>query len=433
MEMQPGFTLWLTGEYRAGKSTLARYLAGRLPLIGRRVELLDGSAMETLPPEAPNATREASDRSVRHLGWMARLLTRNGVITVVASLSPHKETRDEVRRSIGRFVEVEVKADFEALKARDEERIYARALAGELENVIGVQVPYTTEKAELKVDTTSTPVETLAAQVFDKLFSLGFLSRKERDVLISGNVGEMEWTPAVVEAPVSANEEFDEEDEDDSFYDREVEAIAPAPAPVKKPRATKAARAAEAKAAKVAAVKAAAGRAAASASAAAKAGPETTTAEKAPEAEVKAPAKKPATRPTEAKAPAAKIAPGKAAARTAKPAAAPAAPAPAAPNKAPKSGQKAPAPKAAAAPKVAEAKAPAAKGKAAAKAPAKSVPAPKAAPKAVAAKTAAKPPAPKSPAAKAAKAPAAKAPAAKAPAAKAAPAAKKPAANGKRR
>ncbi|WP_373045142.1 adenylyl-sulfate kinase [Vulgatibacter sp.] len=189
MEMQPGFTLWLTGMSGAGKSTLARYIASRLPLIGRRVELLDGPEVEALFPEVPRASaKEQLEHSTRSLGWAAKLLTRNGVIAIVTSLSPYKESREEVRKAIGRFVEVEVNAPWEQLVERDHRGFYKRGTAGEITDIIGYHEPYETNtNPEIKVDTgTTTDEEKLGAHVFERLFSHGFLSRKERDVLING-------------------------------------------------------------------------------------------------------------------------------------------------------------------------------------------------------------------------------------------------------
>ncbi|HWV39664.1 MAG TPA: adenylyl-sulfate kinase [Vulgatibacter sp.] len=188
METQQGFTLWLTGMSGAGKSALASYLVRRFPLAGRRVELLDPGEMGDLAPDAPDTGREERDRTVRLLGWMAKLLTRNGVIPVVASISPHREVRDEQRRQIGRFFEVMVECPFEILMERDTEGIYRRALAGESDDVVGVQTPYEPpQQPEAVVDMAKGDVEAAAAEIFDKLASHGYLSRRERDLLVTGS------------------------------------------------------------------------------------------------------------------------------------------------------------------------------------------------------------------------------------------------------
>jgi len=196
METQQGFTLWLTGMSGAGKSALATYLVKRLPLVGRRVELLDPSELGALAPDAPNAGRDERDRTVRLLGWVSKLLTRNGTIPVVAAISPHREVRDEQRRQIGRFFEVMVECPFEILMERDTKGIYRRALAGEIEDVVGVQTPYEPpHQPEAVVDMARGDVEAAAAEIFEKLAAHGYITRHERDVLVNGSA------PAETAAP----------------------------------------------------------------------------------------------------------------------------------------------------------------------------------------------------------------------------------------
>ncbi len=61
---------------------------------------------------------------------------------MVAALSPYRDLREQLRREARRFVEVFVDCGMETLQARDPEGLYKRALAGELKDVPGVDVPY---------------------------------------------------------------------------------------------------------------------------------------------------------------------------------------------------------------------------------------------------------------------------------------------------
>jgi len=346
MEMQPGFTLWLTGMSGAGKSTLARYIASRLPLIGRRVELLDGPEVEALFPEEPRASaREQLEHSTRALGWAAKLLTRNGVIAIVTSLSPYRESREEVRKEIGRFVEVMVEAPWEKLLERDHRGFYKQGVSGAVTDIIGYHEPYQTNTdPEIKVDTGVTEsVEELGREVFERLFNHGFLSRRERDVLINGGT--------LDRGHEEEEEEIDAEEARHEMIERRLRAEAAARAEAEKGAApAKGKKAAPAKAKAAPAPKAAAPRTAAkvAAPARAKAKAAAKVAEPArakPSAGAKAPAKAKPVAKVAAKAVAAKAKP---AAARAKPAAkAPAKQKPAAKKAAPKQAAKLPAPKAA--------------------------------------------------------------------------------------
>jgi adenylyl-sulfate kinase len=137
-----GFTVWLTGKPGAGKSTLAQGLMARLAGCGAKAELLDGDAVRTNLCKGLGFSREDRDINIRRIGFVSELLSRNGVIAVVAAISPYRATRDEVKAKIADFVEVFVDCPLEVLVARDPRGLYKRALAGELEHFTGISDPY---------------------------------------------------------------------------------------------------------------------------------------------------------------------------------------------------------------------------------------------------------------------------------------------------
>jgi adenylylsulfate kinase len=137
-----GFTLWFTGLSGAGKTTLASHIAGRLKSEGAKVEVLDGDEVRTHLSRGLGFTREDRDINVRRLGFVGGLLSRNGVIAIVAAISPYRETRDEVKRRVANFIEVFVDCPIEVLLERDPKGLYKRALAGEIANFTGVSDPY---------------------------------------------------------------------------------------------------------------------------------------------------------------------------------------------------------------------------------------------------------------------------------------------------
>ena len=137
-----GFAIWLTGLSGAGKSTLAEVLVTRLRAAGGSVELLDGDFVRAHLSQGLGFSREDRDTNIRRIGFVAELLTRNGVIVVVAAISPYRDAREDVKRKIPRFVEVHVDCSIEVLTARDTKGLYKRAVAGELGNFTGISDPY---------------------------------------------------------------------------------------------------------------------------------------------------------------------------------------------------------------------------------------------------------------------------------------------------
>ncbi|MFP5375487.1 MAG: adenylyl-sulfate kinase [Acidimicrobiia bacterium] len=138
-----GLTIWLTGLPSAGKTTLARGIARRLLEAGHRVEVLDGDAVRTQLTRDLGFSREDRAENVRRVGFVADLLSRNGVMVVCALVSPYRAERDEVRAlHDGRFLEVHVATPVEVCARRDVKGLYARQRAGELHGLTGVDDPY---------------------------------------------------------------------------------------------------------------------------------------------------------------------------------------------------------------------------------------------------------------------------------------------------
>jgi adenylylsulfate kinase len=175
-----GVTVWFTGLSGAGKSTLAAALADELRARQHRVEVLDGDAVRENLCKGLGFSREDRDTNIRRIGYVAELLTRHGVVTIVAAISPYRETRDEVRVRIGRFFEVYVRCPLDELVRRDVKGLYARALAGDIDHFTGVSDPYEPpDNPELIVDTDAEAPEASLASVLVALEEAGVIEPTE--------------------------------------------------------------------------------------------------------------------------------------------------------------------------------------------------------------------------------------------------------------
>ena len=171
-----GFTLWFTGLSGAGKSTLAGGVSAELRRRGIPVEVLDGDEVRQNLSKGLGFSREDRDTNIRRIGYVAKLLTRNGVAVITAAISPYRAIRDEVREEIGAFIEVYVKASLDECIRRDTKGLYARALAGEIPQFTGVSDPYEEPlAAEIVIDTEREEVANSASRVIDRLLELGHL------------------------------------------------------------------------------------------------------------------------------------------------------------------------------------------------------------------------------------------------------------------
>ena len=176
--MSEGFTLWFTGLSGAGKSTLANRIAEDLRKRGHRVEILDGDEVRTNLSKGLGFSKEDRDTNIRRIGYVCKLLARNGVIAISAAISPYREIRDEVRRAHDRFFEVYVKCSLDKLVERDVKGLYKKAIAGEIKSFTGVSDPYEEPfSPELIVESDRESVEESMAKLLGRLESLKFINR----------------------------------------------------------------------------------------------------------------------------------------------------------------------------------------------------------------------------------------------------------------
>jgi adenylylsulfate kinase len=172
-----GFTLWFTGLSGAGKTTISEIAEKELRQRFGRIEVLDGDIVRTNLSKGLGFSREDRDTNILRIGFVAALLTRNGVGVIVSAISPFKEARDQVRRKIGEdFLEVYVDAPIEVCAERDVKGLYKKAFAGEIPQFTGVSDPYEPPAApELHIKTDEeTPGES-ARRVIARLEELGYL------------------------------------------------------------------------------------------------------------------------------------------------------------------------------------------------------------------------------------------------------------------
>jgi adenylyl-sulfate kinase len=121
-------------------------LALELQARGLGVEVLDGDEVRTNLSKGLGFSKEDRDTNIRRIGYVCRLLSRNGVAAISAAISPYSAVRAEVRQAIERdgaeFIEVFVKCPIDVLAERDVKGLYKKALAGEIKGFTGVSDPY---------------------------------------------------------------------------------------------------------------------------------------------------------------------------------------------------------------------------------------------------------------------------------------------------
>jgi adenylylsulfate kinase len=142
MMKHQGMTLWFTGLSGAGKTTISKAVEEKLREQGYKVEVLDGDVVRENLTKGLGFSKADRDENIRRIGFVAQLLTRNGVIVIVSAISPYRAIRDEVRGKIGNFMEIFVNAPLAVCEERDVKGLYKKARAGEIKSFTGIDDPY---------------------------------------------------------------------------------------------------------------------------------------------------------------------------------------------------------------------------------------------------------------------------------------------------
>jgi len=145
--------VWIIGLSGSGKTTLANLLVDRIRQAGSRVVLLDGDLIRELFANDVDHTIEGRRRNAHRLSVLSRYLAEQDVHVVAAVLSIFPEWQRWNRENIPGYCEVYLQATIDTLVQRDIKNLYARALKGEIPNVVGVDIPFPEpESPDLVID-----------------------------------------------------------------------------------------------------------------------------------------------------------------------------------------------------------------------------------------------------------------------------------------
>lgn len=168
----PGWTVILTGLSGSGKSTIAYAVEKALIGRGRNAVVLDGDNLRFGLNADLGFSPEDRAENVRRVTEVARLMAGAGLVALVPIIAPYAADRDAARKrheeSGTRYVEVFVDTPLEVCEARDPKGLYARARAGEIEGMTGVDAPYERpSRPDLAVDGSAAGVEEVVSRVLE--------------------------------------------------------------------------------------------------------------------------------------------------------------------------------------------------------------------------------------------------------------------------
>jgi sulfate adenylyltransferase len=179
-----GLVVFFTGFSGSGKSTIARGLADSLRESGERtITLLDGDVVRRELSAGLGFSRADRDRNVRRIGWVAAEVARHRGMSIACPIAPYADARAAVRAMAveagAGFVLVHVATPLEVCEQRDRKGLYARARAGQLRGMTGIDDPYEEPAdAELVIDTSTMPVSAAIEVTLGYLVENGWVEPK---------------------------------------------------------------------------------------------------------------------------------------------------------------------------------------------------------------------------------------------------------------
>jgi len=170
--MRTGMVVWLTGLPASGKSTLASALHEHLTETSIPACIIDGDELRAGLCSDLGFSEADRRENVRRAGELARFLAEQGLVAIVALVSPYVRDRQDARRRVpqGRFFQVYVDCSVEVCRQRDPKGLYERADRGEIAQFTGVSDPYEAPIApELHVRTDTESVEVSAKRLVESV------------------------------------------------------------------------------------------------------------------------------------------------------------------------------------------------------------------------------------------------------------------------
>jgi adenylylsulfate kinase-like enzyme len=134
--------IWLIGLSGAGKTVIGKELATTLKAKHDNLVYLDGDILRDVWGDSLGHTVEAREVNAKRISNLCHMLDQQGIHVVATVLSIFPEWQVWNRQNFQQYFEVFIDADLKTLKARDSKGLYAKALAGEIDNVVGIDIPF---------------------------------------------------------------------------------------------------------------------------------------------------------------------------------------------------------------------------------------------------------------------------------------------------
>ncbi|MCP3776512.1 adenylyl-sulfate kinase [Paenibacillus sp. MZ04-78.2] len=176
--MNKAVTVWFTGMSGAGKTTISKKVCDILISRSMQVELLDGDILRKGICRDLGFTKEDREKNVERVIYLAKMLNRHNIISLVSLITPYEKSRELARHEIADYIEVYVKTSLQTLIKRDVKGLYKKSINGEIKGFTGIDAPFEQPKhSDLTLDTELISINECAKKVIEILERRGIIPK----------------------------------------------------------------------------------------------------------------------------------------------------------------------------------------------------------------------------------------------------------------
>ena len=174
--MKIGTTIWLTGLSGAGKTTIAKEIKSREAM--GNIVIIDGDDLRKGINSHLGFSDNDRTENIFRASHICKILNDNGIDVMACIMSPTEDQRKLAKSIIGedKFFLTYVMCDMSTLVERDTKGLYKKYLDGEIEHMVGYDLPYEDPQNEdICVNTATSSVENCASKIIDKWLEFRFI------------------------------------------------------------------------------------------------------------------------------------------------------------------------------------------------------------------------------------------------------------------
>lgn len=145
--------IWITGISGAGKTTICETITRIAKPSVPELVVLDGDVIRNVFGDELGFTEADRIHQIKRIQRFSRELEAQGLIVLVAALYANSELLNWNRENFIDYAEIYLDAPLSLVKDRDPKGLYAKVQAGEMTNVVGIDIPWNAPtNATLKID-----------------------------------------------------------------------------------------------------------------------------------------------------------------------------------------------------------------------------------------------------------------------------------------